>query len=91
MTTLETMGAAAKRASRVLMNAGAKKDEALRSIAKALRDNAAAIIEANQIDLTNGRAAGLSDSLLDRRKLDESRILGMAEGVEQVAAQPDPI
>ena len=91
MTTLETMGAAAKRASRVLMNAGAKKDEALRSIAKALRDNAAAIIEANQIDLTNGRAAGLSDSLLDRLKLDESRILGMAEGVEQVAAQPDPI
>ena len=91
MTTLETMGAAAKRASRVLMNAGAKKDEALRSIAKALRDNAAAIIEANQIDLANGRAAGLSDSLLDRLKLDESRILGMAEGVEQVAAQPDPI
>ena len=91
MTQLETMGAAAKAASRFLMNAGARKDEALLAIAKALRENAPSIIEANQTDLENGKAAGLTDSLLDRLRLDESRIEGMAQGVEQVAALPDPI
>ena len=91
MTQLETMGAAAKAASRFLMNAGARKDDALLAIAKALRENAPAIIEANQTDLQNGKEAGLTDSLLDRLKLDEARIEGMAQGVEQVAALPDPI
>ena len=91
MTQLETMGAAAKAASRFLMNAGARKDDALLAIAKALRENASAIIEANQTDLKNGKEAGLTDSLLDRLRLDEARIKGMAQGVEQVAALPDPI
>ncbi len=91
MTQLETMGAAAKAASRFLMNAGARKDDALLAIAKALRENASAIIEANQTDLKNGKEAGLTDSLLDRLRLDEARIEGMAQGVEQVAALPDPI
>ena len=91
MTQLEQMGANAKSAARVLMNAGAKKDEALYAIAKALRSNAQAIIDANKTDLENGKAAGLTDSLLDRLKLDEARIEGMAQGVEQVAAQSDPI
>ena len=91
MTQLEQMGANAKSAARVLMNAGAIKDEALFAIAKALRSNAQAIIDANKTDLENGKAAGLTDSLLDRLKLDEARIEGMAQGVEQVAAQSDPI
>lgn len=91
MTTLETMGAAAKKASRFLMNAGARKDEALLAIAKALREHADEIIAANQIDLENGKAAGLTASLLDRLSLDRARIEGMAEGVAQVAALPDPI
>lgn len=91
MTILEQMGAAAKQAARVLMNAGAKKDAALLAVAKALRDNAAAIISANDTDIENGKAAGLTASLLDRLRLDEDRIEGMAQGVEQVAAQPDPV
>ena len=91
MTQLENMGAAAKKAARVLMNAGSKKNEALLAIAKALRENAQTIIDANAIDIENGKAAGLTDSLLDRLRLDEGRILGMADGVTQVAAMPDPI
>ena len=91
MTQLEIMGAGAKKAARFLMNAGAKKDEALLAIADALRANADKIIEANQIDIENGKAAGLTASLLDRLSLDKSRIDGMADGVTQVAAQPDPI
>ena len=73
MTQLEIMGANAKKAARVLMNAGAKKDEALKAIAKALRENSQAIIAANDIDIENGKKAGLTASLLDRLKLDEGR------------------
>ena len=91
MTQLEIMGAAAKKASRFLMNAGSRKDEALLAIAKALRENSAAIIAANDIDIENGKAAGLTESLLDRLRLDEGRIEGMATGVAEVAALPDPI
>lgn len=91
MTTIQQMGAAAKQASRVLMNAGAKKDEALYAIADALRKGTDKIIAANDIDMENGRAAGLSNALLDRLKLDESRIEGMAKGVADVAAFADPI
>ena len=91
MTQLEIMGAKAKEAARFLMTAGAKKDEALAAIARALRANSAKIIEANNIDIENGKAAGLTDSLLDRLRLDEGRINGMADGVEQVAALSDPV
>ena len=91
MTVIEQMGAAAKLAARVLMNAGAKKDEALYAIAEALRANSGAIIAANAVDMENGRAAGLSNALLDRLKLDEARIEGMAKGVADVAAFADPI
>ena len=91
MTTLELMGQNAKKASRVLMNAGAEKDKALLAIAAALRTNSDAIIAANDIDIENGKAAGLTESLLDRLRLSRERIEGMAEGVEQVAAQNDPV
>ncbi|MBQ1506955.1 MAG: glutamate-5-semialdehyde dehydrogenase [Ruminococcus sp.] len=91
MTQLEIMGAKAKEAARFLMTAGAKKDDALLAIARALRDNSKEIIEANNIDIENGKAAGLTDSLLDRLRLDEGRINGMADGVEQVAALSDPV
>lgn len=91
MTTLEIMGAKAKEASRFLMTAGSKKDDALLAIAKALREHSEEIIRANSIDIKNGEEAGLTVSLLDRLRLDEARIEGMAVGVEQVAALPDPV
>lgn len=91
MTTLEIMGAKAKEASRFLMTAGSKKDDALLVIAKALREHSEEIIKANSIDIKNGEEAGLTVSLLDRLRLDEARIEGMATGVEQVAALPDPV
>ena len=91
MTTLEAMGQNAVAASRVLMTAGAKKDDALNAIAGALIQNSGKIIEANEIDIENGRAAGLTESLIDRLKLDRGRIEGMAKGVAEVAAQADPV
>ncbi len=91
MTQLEIMGAKTKQASRFLMNAGAKKDDALTAIAEALRANTETIIKANNIDIENGKNAGLTASLLDRLRLTEERINGMADGVMQVASLPDPI
>lgn len=91
MTTLEIMGAKAKEASRFLMTAGSKKDDALLAIAKALREHSEEIFKANSVDIKNGEEAGLTVSLLDRLRLDEARIEGMAVGVEQVAALPDPV
>lgn len=91
MTQLEVMGVKAKEASRFLMTAGSKKDEALNAIAKALRENADKIIKANDIDIENGKKAGLTKSLLDRLKLTEERINGMADGVSEVASLADPV
>ncbi|MBE6741238.1 MAG: glutamate-5-semialdehyde dehydrogenase [Ruminococcaceae bacterium] len=66
------------------------KNRALEYIAQALTDNAQRIIDANKKDLENGRANGLGAGLLDRLMLDESRIQGIADGVKQVAALPEP-
>lgn len=91
MRTIDIMGMQAKTASRQLAVAGEKKNDALKAIAKALTENTAAIMAANQVDLDNGKANGLSAALLDRLKLDEGRIKGVADGVLEVAALPDPI
>lgn len=66
------------------------KNRALLSIAKALRDSSETIITENKTDLENGRKNGLSDGMLDRLMLDESRIDGIAKAVEDVVALDDP-
>lgn len=91
MTQLETMGARAKEASRFLMTAGSKKDDALYAVSAALRENADVIIKANDIDIENGKKTGLTRSLLDRLKLTKERINGMADGVKDVASLADPV
>lgn len=91
MTVIEEMGAKAKAASRILANAGEKKNDALRAIAQALLDNSDTIIAANKTDLEKGKENGLSASLLDRLMLDRKRIEGIAQGVLEVAALPDPV
>ena len=60
-------------------------------MAAALRNNEAKIIEANQKDLENAKASGLSSAMIDRLTLDPARISGMAEGLETVAEQADPV
>ncbi len=90
MTVIETMGKKAKEVARVLATAGALKDTALHSIADALIENTDYILEENAKDLEAGKAAGLSNALLDRLALSPERIKGMADGARQVAALPDP-
>ena len=91
MTRLEEMGALAKQAARKLAVAGSQKDKALEAIADALIAHTQEILAANGEDLDAARANGMSQSLLDRLALNEKRIQGMAQGVRQVAAQPDPV
>ena len=68
-----------------------KKNQALESIAKAIRSNTAKLLTANAIDIEQGKAEGLSDSLVDRLLLTESRLGEMIEGIRQVIALPDPV
>lgn len=91
MTELQKMGAAAKEAAAVLRTAGEKKRRALLEAAQALRAAAPEILAANAVDLAAARESGMRDAMLDRLTLTEARIEAMAQGVEDVAAQCDPV
>lgn len=67
------------------------KNRGLEAIADALLAHTQEIVDANHIDIENGRANGLSEGLIDRLMLDPKRIAGIAEGCRQVATLPDPI
>lgn len=67
-----------------------QKNRALKSIAEALRENSHTIIKENEKDLENGRKAGLNSGLLDRLMLNEERISGIAESIENVINLSDP-
>ncbi|HEX72453.1 MAG TPA: glutamate-5-semialdehyde dehydrogenase, partial [Candidatus Hydrogenedentes bacterium] len=89
---LEQIGKQARAASDGLRSLSrAVKDAALRGIAARLRDARADLQAANAKDLEAGRAKGLSAAMLDRLELTDKRIEAMAEGLEVVAALPDPI
>lgn len=88
---LEQLGVNAKKAAGILTTADTEiKNKALRAIGKALVDNADVIISANNIDIENGKKAGLNAGLIDRLMLDEDRIKGIADGCVQVAQLDDP-
>ena len=89
MTTFELLEQA-KRAKAAMAAASAgQKNQALLAMAEALEARSASILTANTLDLEAARGR-ISDVMLDRLALSESRISGMAEGIRQVAALPDP-
>ena len=69
----------------------AEKNACLLAMADAIERGADAIKRANDLDMTAGAASGLSSAMLDRLKLDDKRIAGMAKGLREVAALPDPV
>lgn len=88
---LTQLGINAKKAERVLMTASSeKKNKALSFIAEALTENSLYITEKNAIDIEKARENGMSESMIDRLSLDESRIKGIADAVLQVALLDDP-
>ena len=82
----------AKAASRELAKlTTAEKNACLLAMATALEQNAEAIKMANALDMEFGASHGLSSAMLDRLKLDDKRVAGMAKGLREVAALPDPV
>jgi glutamate-5-semialdehyde dehydrogenase len=91
-TSVAEICAQAKRASRTLARADtATKNAALERIAATLEERAEEILEANARDMQAGRESELGAALLDRLKLDEGRIAGIAKAVRQIVALGDPV
>jgi len=89
---MQTVGSGARAAARLIARADSQaKNSALRAIAAAIRRESDALLAANREDLAAARLAGLEPALLDRLALSAKGVAAMAEGVEQVAALPDPV
>ncbi len=89
---MTAMGQRARTAARTLAtNPGSQRDTALRAAAAALRARQDAVLAANDTDMTQGRAKGLSDALLDRLALSPERVEAMAAGLETIATLSDPL
>jgi glutamate-5-semialdehyde dehydrogenase len=82
----------ARAAARLLALAPTEqKNQALTAMARAVRENEAAILAANAEDMTAAEAAGLTGALIDRLLLDPRRIAGMADGIEAIRDLADPV
>jgi glutamate-5-semialdehyde dehydrogenase len=82
----------AKVASRELAKLTSReKNDCLLAMAGALEKNSGAIKEANALDMEASAKNGLSAAMLDRLQLDDKRTAGMAKGLREVAALPDPV
>ena len=89
---MHTVGAHARAASRRLAAASTDtKNTALRAIARRLRSAQDALLRANHADLAHARDDGLPPAMIDRLTLDAAGVEAMAEGLEQIAALPDPV
>lgn len=82
----------AKSSSRVFSTlSGREKNNILKEMAQALRDNTQTLLEANALDMQAGKENNLSSALMDRLFLDASRIENMAVAVEEIAALKEPV
>ncbi len=86
------MGRGARRAASALaMTSGAQRDAALTECAAAIRRDGSKILAANEEDMAKARERGLSAAMLDRLKLDDDRIEGMASGLDTITRLDDPL
>ncbi len=69
----------------------ADKDAALEAMADALQERAAEVLAGNAQDVTRAEPGGTSAAMVDRLRLTEQRIAGMADGLRKVAGLPDPV
>lgn len=89
---LEQIGKRAKEAAGILNKTGqVEKNRGLVAVSKALLAKKSEIMEANERDVKAAKEKGVKEALIDRLRLTEERIVGMAEGLEQVVALKDPI
>src|SRR3990170_8887942 len=89
---MEDVGRRARAAARLVARADtAAKNRALAAMAAAVRRDNAKLLAANAEDVAAARAGGMDDAFLDRLTLSDDSIETMAQGLEQVAALPDPV
>ena len=92
VATVPELARRAKAASRPLATASsAEKDAALFAAAELLEARTADVLEANAHDVAAAQDAGIAPGLVDRLRLDASRIAAMAGGLRQVASLADPV
>ncbi|MEC9067096.1 MAG: glutamate-5-semialdehyde dehydrogenase [Pseudomonadota bacterium] len=88
---IQELGGRAREAARGLLSASTEaKNTALREAARALRAGTAALLEANAADVASVEGKK-PDSFVDRLRLTEDRIEGMATALEEIAELPDPV
>ncbi len=91
-TYMQTLGRQARAASRLMAKAStAAKNAALLAMAAGIRARRAELLAANAEDVAEAKANGLEPAMLDRLTITEKSVEAMAQGLEQVAALPDPI
>ncbi|MBN6186744.1 glutamate-5-semialdehyde dehydrogenase [Aneurinibacillus sp. BA2021] len=91
MTLRDKAALAKKAAVHMVTLTTEEKNEALCAMADALENNMPGILEANQKDVEAARQAGVTDALIDRLVLSESRIRDMAQGLRDVVQLEDPV
>jgi len=90
--TMDAIGRRARAAATAIADATpAAKRLALGAAAMVLRGRMAELLAANALDMEACRAASLSAAMADRSRLDEARVEAIAQGLEAVAALPDPV
>ncbi len=90
--TVNQIGIQAKIASKELARiSGAKKNEALLAMAKHILANEKIIITSNEKDIKNAKQKGLSESFIDRLKLDSESINSIANTLKDIASFEDPV
>jgi len=89
---MRTIGANARAVARTLaLLSPDRKTAALQAMAREIRAAAPAILRANGDDVAQAQAGGATPAFVDRLRLDERRVAAMADGVDVVAALPDPV
>lgn len=92
MSNLDSVFDGAKRASFQLSSASEnEKNSILSGVAKAIGEDIKTILEANAEDINNARANGMSEAMIDRLSLSESKINAIVNAIGKVIALPDPI
>ncbi len=87
-----SLGQAARKAAHLLALAPVDaKNKALLVAAREIREKAEKILAANARDVAEARAHGLTEAFLERLTLDAKHVEGMARGLEEIAALPDPV
>ena len=91
-TYMEEIGKRAKEAAKTVQYLGQeRKNEGLCMAAEELLIQQKYLLAENEKDIQAAKVNGMKDSLVDRLRLTQKRIEGMAEGLRQIAGLPDPI